>query len=138
MSNDSILSLLLSIPIGIVSGLYTGIIVTRYARFAELRNEALRIIRNIDFNTEALNIRITNDHDVSKFVLISSDLFFLRHCKAGEKINELLREIQSTNIEAKSGKIDINEYSIRYSRWQVIARNLPPNKFVICSLWGKL
>jgi hypothetical protein len=72
MSLDSILSLLLGIPIGLVSGLYTGLIVTRYARFAELRNEVLRIIRSIDFMREESRINITNDQDVPKFVLIAS------------------------------------------------------------------
>jgi hypothetical protein len=107
MSNDSIISLFLGIPIGIISGLYTGIIVTRYARFAELRNEALRIIRSIDFMQESSFIQINNDHDVSRLILISSDMVFLRHSKAGELVNQLSKEIQSTNIAARSGQINI-------------------------------
>ena len=95
MSADSILSLLLGIPIGIISGLYTGIIVTRYARFAELRNETLRIIRSIDFVHEAPNILVSNDQDVSKLALIASDLFFLSHRTAGEKVNELRRVLDA-------------------------------------------
>jgi len=138
MSNDSIISLFLGIPIGIISGLYTGIIVTRYARFAELRNETLRIIRSIDFMQESSSIQISNDHDVSKLILISSDMFFLRHSKAGELVSQLSQQIQSTNIEARSGRINISEYSNRYGSWQASTRNLPPNKFVICSFWGRL
>lgn len=138
MSNDSIISLFLGIPIGIISGLYTGIIVTRYARFAELRNEALRIIRSIDFMQESSSIQISNDHDVSKLILISSDMFFLRHIKAGELVSQLSQQIQSTNNEARYGRINISDYSNRYASWQTSARNLPPNKFVICSFWGRL
>ena len=138
MSADSILSLLLGIPIGIISGLYTGIIVTRYARFAELRNETLRIIRSIDFVHEAPKILVSNDQDVSKLALIASDLFFLSHRTAGEKVNELSKNIPATNYEARSGRISIGEYGDRYSRWQTIARELPPSKRVIWSLWGKL
>jgi len=114
MSNDSIISLFLGIPIGIISGLYTGIIVTRYARFAELRNEALRIIRSIDFMQESSFIQINNDHDVSRLILISSDMVFLRHSKAGELVNQLSKEIQSTNIAARSGQINIIDYSNYY------------------------
>lgn len=138
MSNDSIISLFLGIPIGIISGLYTGIIVTRYARFAELRNEALRIIRSIDFMQESSFIQINNDHDVSRLILISSDMVFLRHSKAGELVNQLSKEIQSTNIAARSGQINIIDYSNYYGDWQTRARNLPPNKFVIFSFRGRL
>lgn len=138
MSEDSVFSLLLGIPIGIVSGLYTGLIVTRYARFAELRNEILRIIRNIEFIYEMPNIHFKNESDLSKLMLISSDLLFLHHRIAGEQVAKLSREIQSSNDDARYGGVDINDYFGRHNRWQATARNLSPNMFVICSLWGKL
>lgn len=84
MSPETVISLLLGIPIGLVSGLYTGLIVTRYARFAELRNETLRIIRTIDFMQDGSKVDVSNDQGVPKLVLISSDLIFLGHRMAGE------------------------------------------------------
>jgi hypothetical protein len=138
MSNDSILSLFLGIPLGIISGLYTGIIVTRYARFAELRNETLRIIRSIDFMQESAFIHISNDEELSKFMLISGDMYFLKHSKAAEQVNQLRDDIEASNREARFGRISMSDYSKRYGNWQDIARNLSPNKFVICSLWASL
>lgn len=138
MSIDSILSLLLGIPIGLASGLYTGIIVTRYARFAELRNETLRIIRAIDFMSEENSVRITNDEDVPKLLLVSSDLLFLSHKEAGEQVNQLLQEISTTTADARNGKINSIEYVGRHSAWQRVARELPPSKKVLWALWGKL
>lgn len=138
MSADSLLSILLSIPIGVISGLYTGLIVTRYARFAELRNEALRIIRTIDFVHEAPKILVFNDQDISRLVVIASDLFFLSHRNAGEKVIKLSNDIQGTNKEARDGRVSIREYEDHYSRWQAVARDLPPSKRVIWRLWGKL
>ena len=138
MSADSIISLLLSVPIGIISGFYSGLIVTRYARFAELRNETLRIIRGIDFVDEGRQIQISNDGDVSKLVLVASDLFFLNHMKAGEKVGELSKAISNTNYDARAGRVGIEEYSDRYGQWQAAARSLPANKTVVWSFWAKL
>lgn len=138
MSNDSILSLLLGIPIGLVSGLYTGLIVTRYARFAELRNEALRIIRSIDFMREESRINVTNDNDVPKLLLISSDMLFLGHRRAGEQVMAISAEIANTNHSARAGAINIEKYSELYARWQTVARALPGSKRVLWSVWGRL
>lgn len=138
MSVDSLIGLLLSIPLGLVSGLYTGLIVTRYARFAELRGEALRIIRAIDFMQEDSGVHITHHEDVPKLLLVSSDLLFLHHRKAGEFVAQLFQQISSTNYDAQSGKLCAGEYNNRYAAWQEAARALPPNKLVMWALWGSL
>lgn len=79
MSSDSVISLLLGIPLSIITGLYSGVILSRYVRFAELRNEVLRIVRAIDFIQEPGRVLISNDQDVAKLVLIAGDLYFLKH-----------------------------------------------------------
>lgn len=138
MSLETIISLLLGIPIGLVSGLYTGLIVTRYARFAELRNETLRIIRTIDFMQDGSKVDVSNDHDVPKLVLISSDLLFLGHRTAGEQTMKLFTEMSNTNYSARAGKIGVEEYAEHCACWQKIARELPGSKLVLWSVWGRL
>ena len=138
MSIDSVVSLLLGIPIGLVSGLYTGLIVTRYARFAELRNEILRVIRVIDFMEDNGSIDIRHDQDVPKLHLIASDLLFLGHHAAGEQTLKLVQDMSHTNYSAKHGKMSIHEYGEKYSEWQTTARRLPGNKLVLWSLWGRI
>ncbi len=138
MSLDSLISLLLSIPLGLVSGLYTGLIVTRYARFAELRSEALRIIRAIDFMSDGAGVQLSHHEDVPKLLLISSDLLFLRHKEAGEQMAQLLQRISTTNYEAQNGKLSVGEYNSQHTAWQEAARALPPNKLVLWAFWGKL
>ena len=135
---ETVINLLLGIPIGLVSGLYTGLIITRYTRFAELRNEAMRIIRAIDFVQNDSRINLSNDHDVSKLVLIGSDLLFLGHRKAGEATMKLSTEILSINYAARHEKIDMDEYSKHFSRWQDLGRELPSSKKVLWSLWGRI
>ena len=131
-------SLLLGIPIGLISGLYTGLIVTRYARFAELRNEVLRIVRTIDFMENGARVDISNDHDVPKLVLISSDLLFLGHRVAGEQVIRLSSDMSTKNYSARHGQINVEEYGKHYASWQKTGRELPGSKRVLWSLWGRL
>lgn len=138
MSIDSFVSLLLGIPIGLVSGLYTGLIVTRYARFAELRNEVLRVIRIIDFMENNGSVDIRHDQDVPKLHLIASDLLFLGHHAAGEQTLKLVQDMSNTNYSASRGKVSIQEYGKKYSEWQATARQLPGSKLVLWSLWGRI
>jgi hypothetical protein len=137
MSAESIISLFLGIPIGLISGLYTGLIVTRYTRFADLRNEALRIIHSINFMEVENVVHITNDEDVSKLLLISSDLLSLHHRKAGERVSQLLKDITSITCNAKAGRVNVADYGSHYKAWQEIARELPPSQLVLWT-WGKL
>ena len=138
MSAESIISLLLGFPVGLISGLYTGLIVTRYARFAELRNEVLRVIRIIDFMENGRVIDISHDQDVSKLHLIASDFLFLGHRKAGEQTLVLSQKMNTINYSARHGHLSINKYGEHYSRWQNTARDLPGNKAVLWSLWGRI
>jgi hypothetical protein len=138
MSSEAIISILLSIPIGIISGLYSGLIVTRYARFAQSRDELLRIVRKIQFVRADNSVRIWNDEDVPNIVFIQSELYFLKHREAGRSVGQLCSEIMATNRRAKSGQINFDEYSERHGGWQNQGRNLRPRMQTIISLWPKL
>lgn len=138
MSIDSIISLLLGIPIGVMGGLWSGIVVARYTRFSELRNEALRIIRRIDFMQDGEKIKVTNHEDISKFSLIASDFYFLKHQKAGQSISALSQDVLTINQSAANGTISMDNYKIAFLDWQNTVRMLSPKYSVILSLWGKL
>ncbi|MDZ7594581.1 MAG: hypothetical protein U0932_08020 [Thiobacillus sp.] len=138
ISIESVITFLLGIPIGLISGLYTGMIVTRYARFAELRNEALRIVRAIDYMSEEKSVRISNDEDVPKLLHVSSDLLFLSHKEAGEQVSQLLQEIRTATDDARRGTISSTEYGGYHVAWQRAARELPPSKKVLWALWGNI
>jgi hypothetical protein len=83
-------------------------------------------------------VDVSNDHDVPKLALISSDLLFLGHRSAGEQTMKLSTEMSKTNYSARAGKIDVEKYAKRYAGWQKIARELPGNKLVLWSMWGRL
>lgn len=138
MPLDSLVSLVLGIPIGLVSGLYTGLFVARYSRFSELRNEVLRAIRSINFIENKQTIDIINDRDVKNLPLIASDLLFLGHRVAGEHVLRLSQDVTTTNYSAKHGRVTIDQYTEKYSNWQNVGRQLPGNKAVLWSLWGRI
>ena len=138
MSKETIISLILAFPIGIITGLYRGVILSRYTRFSELRNEVLRIIRTIDFMQETGTLVITNDHDVSKLSLVVSDLLFLKHRKAADVVAQLQSDISEKKQNAVAGHIMIDVYNSSYIEWQKSANAITPNKMVIFSFWGKL
>lgn len=138
MLSESTISLLLGIPIGIITGLYSGVIVSRYVRFAELRNQVLRIIRAIDFIQEPHGVAIRNNQDVSTLTFIASDLMFLEHRRAGEIVSTLRAEIDEISLHAKVGRLNVSAYGQDFARWQQTARSLPPNRLVLWSLWGRL
>jgi hypothetical protein len=138
MKSETVISLVLALPIGVATGIYSGMIVSRYVRFADLRNQLLRIIRSIYFMQEQDHVDIKNDQDVSKIIFISSDLFFLQHQKAGYEVSTLLSEIDRTKILALTGKINVGAYESKHREWQSIANSLTPNRLVLFSFWSRL
>lgn len=138
MSSDTIISLLLGIPLSIITGLYSGAILSRYVRFSELRNETLRIIRTIDFMQEADGVSISKTDDIAKLILISSDLYFLKHRKAAQTVNAIRSDIDEISRHASIGRLKVGAFEQNYSNWQNMARTLSPNKLVLWSLWAKL
>ncbi len=138
MSKETILSLILSLPLGVIGGLYSGLIVARYSRFSELRNEALRIIRTINYMQEEQKIIVSEKNDLPRLTLISSDLLFLQHRRAGNSIVTLSTAVLETNHEAEQGLVSIDDYEQRYLHWQSMVRNLQPSKRKIFALTWNL
>ena len=113
------------LAMGVATGLYAAGIVTQLVRFGSLKNEALRLVREIDFrdvvpwSTTLQQIR----EAARRFVNISSDCYYLRHRRAGDSINKLSNEFAafSTHISSQQAVSDA------YLRWQQELRKMPPN-----------
>jgi|ERR1039457_1700953 hypothetical protein len=133
-----ILSLILSLPVGVISGLYSGLIVARYQRFSDLRTRVLRIIREIDFIQEGSKFVFPRRKEVSELFFIASDFFFLSHERAGEETLRLEAEITETLRKASRGGIDFEAFNSIYLSWQERGRHLGPSLVWILRLWGGL
>ncbi|MEI3777053.1 hypothetical protein [Pectobacterium brasiliense] len=99
-------SIFIGILTGIISGAYTGLILSKYVLFTSLRREALRIVRRIDYiDGEGYS----NYESLSELILISSDFLASKHKRAGEYVmgifNELSFEILNSNKKTNGDKI---------------------------------
>lgn len=138
MSQETILSLLLSIPIGIISGLYAGIIGARYQRFADLRLQAKKVVLEIDFVWKDTKMIFPGRTETPEFSTISSDLFFISHKSAGTKVLEIWHDIKRNIAEASAGQINSTTFNKNYVHWQHKIRNLSPDMLPILRIWGGL
>lgn len=99
-------SIFIGILTGIISGAYTGLILSKYVLFTSLRRETLRIVRRINYiDGEGYS----NYESLSELILISSDFPALKHKRAGEDVmaifNELNLEVLNSNKKTNGDKI---------------------------------
>lgn len=122
--------LVIEIAIALLTGLYAGAIVARMARFSALKNEALRLARAIDTIPEERALRQIQQGN-TQFALISSDLYYLKHTRAGDVLNEVSHEFGQF-IGSRRIPTNFGEY---YERWQVMIRKMPPSRWSIFKPW---
>jgi hypothetical protein len=138
MSKDTVISLVLSIPLGIISGLYAGVVVARYQRFADLRLQAKKIILEIDWIQEEDKIVFPRRTSLREFSTIASDFLFLGHKAAGTNVLEIQASATRAISEARVGRFSFEEFSESYGNWQYRIRGLAPHMFPILKMWGGL
>jgi hypothetical protein len=138
MSCENLIALIFSVPVGILSGLYSGLIVARYQRFSDLRSQVLRIIREIDFVDENGQINLPRRKDVPELSLIAGDFMFLRHAKAGKRTLCLQKEISEALYLASLGKVNYETLEKQHASWQDDARRLRPNPICLLRFWAGL
>lgn len=138
MSEETLLSLLLSLPIGVLSGLYSSLVVSKIARFSALRSECLRVVRGIQFIGDGNKILILGADNISQLPLIAGEMRYLGHRRSGDLVSELFSAISNCNFEAGQGRIALDDYSRNFVAWQSKARDLSPSSWQICWPFSKL
>jgi hypothetical protein len=126
--------LLVAIAIGLLTGLYSGLIVARVARFAGLQSEAKRLVQSLNWIPDDPAIERATIKSIGRlnaqFVLISSELYFLKHKDAGNTINTISADfVQILGTPRLGEKIDACD-----TRWQKAIRMMQPNWCAILSL----
>lgn len=116
-------NIVIGITTGIISGAYTGLIISKYILFTSLRREALRIIRRIEYVSGK---GYSKTESLPEILLISSDLLSLNHKKAGGITMQVFEEV---NKETSSSSANINEHVLYKS--QEVLRHLPANILVL-------
>lgn len=127
MSLDTVASLLLGMPLGVISGLYSGLVVARITIFEELRTEVKRVILEIDFIVGDKPQPFKGGY---RLTMVASEMLAKEHNQAGHSVLELFKEMSST----LSGRIISAGFSKQYEEWQNRCASIRPNMKVILSL----
>lgn len=138
MDTETLTGLALSLPIGVASGLYSSLVVSKIARFSALRSECLRVVRGIDFIGEGNDILITGAEYLNQLPLIAGEMMHLGHKRSGMLVSELYSAILSRNIEAQRGQISLENYGKHFSTWQAKTRDLNPSIWQLYWPFSKL
>ena len=126
------------VVVGLLSGVYAGLVVARYQRFADLRLQAKRLVLQAEYIWEGNKMFFLKKIDMSEFDIISSDFYFLNHRDSGDKMLSLISQITSSVFDAENGIIGFTEFDKKYLSWQKDIRSLKPNYWQLIKLWGGL
>lgn len=114
--------------ITLVLGGYIGLVTARYVKFTALRDEALRIVRGIEYGCEGDKpVRKIKGYDPNRFTLIGSDLFTAKHKNAGHCILDLHRSLSDIVHKAEHSGAPISEVSEIDLDAQKKIRKVAPN-----------
>src|SRR5438309_11899601 len=91
--SETLLALLLSIPVGLYLSFYSGLIVARWARFEDLRYELIRLLQSLEWPPGSNIFVLTGNYRAFDIVLISSDLLSLGHADAGNTVMKIANEV---------------------------------------------
>jgi hypothetical protein len=127
--------LAVGIVTGIFSGGYTGFVLARYTKFRDLRDEALRIVRGIQYVTSD-NDPFTNitGYDPLRMALIGSDLFSAKHKKFGLIITDINKDLSDIVFKAHRSGVPIGKISKADSHAQERIRKATPSFLSLLSL----
>lgn len=128
----------LSIPIGLISGLYAGLLVARYQRFADLRLQTKKVILQIDYIWEDNHMVFPMRNATPELSQISSDLTYLGHKEAAEAVLSLWKDVDFQITGAQAGRVNYESFKFKYLEWQNNIRALSPRMRSIIKLWGGL
>lgn len=121
---------------GAAAGYYSGLLMAKQAKFNSLKHEALRCIRRIDYVPQGPGTALRETDRVKELFLIASELFHLRHRRAGESLMAIAtsasqlanRGHATTPIEAVQAQIE---------DWQLRIRQIRPGwRFILP--WGQI
>jgi hypothetical protein len=120
---------------GIFSGGYTGFVIARYTKFRDLRDEALRIVRGIDYiaDSDGVVAKITG-YDSRRMSLIISDLLGAKHKGSGDIISGLDKKLGHTVLKAEASGVAIDEVFKADSQAQEEIRKTTPSFLALLSL----
>ncbi|WP_306590045.1 hypothetical protein [Geothrix sp. 21YS21S-4] len=138
MSTETILSLAISIPLSVLCGLFSGLVVARYQRFSDLRYQAKKVIWEIGFVSEGDHLEFPSRTEAPELSSIASELLFLKHREAAETLLRLHAGMYGSIQDARMGRISFEKFNKIYGGWQESIMAISPNMRQLLRLRGGL
>lgn len=121
---------------GVVTGVYSGAIVSRYSDFVKLKRDLRSVIQNIEYMGDGRVDDLKVPPQTNKYLFnLSSQLLSMSHKKAGLTVGEIDQKIDTVIRKHHTGKLTSEEMERENQEWQIAARLLKPNMFRILSPW---
>lgn len=124
------LSVVLTVPVAFYLSFYAGIIVTRCARFENLRYELIRILQCLEWPPARKGFDLKGGHRPFDITLISSDLIALGHSAAAVVVGDIDQEV-TRELTRQSEFATADEMDKQFTRWMRRARTMTPNRWPI-------
>jgi len=121
---DFWMGLIVGTLIGAAFAFPSGVILARWQRFYQIRDDALRIIQMIDFVNEGGRVAFIRSPEVEKLTLLAGDFFRIRQSAAGEKLGMINQEIINYLYVTPAARSDYTAFERSYAEWQHTLRNL--------------
>lgn len=136
MANSFVYELAMALVPGAVAGYYSGLLMAKQAKFNSLKHEALRCIRRIDYLPQGVGTALRETDRVKDLLLIASELFHLRHRRAGENLMAIAKHA-SQLINGGHATTPVDAVQAQVEDWQRRIRQLRPGwRFILP--WGQI
>lgn len=122
---------------GAVAGYYSGLLMSKQAKFNSLKHEALRCVRSINYIGDDQRTDLEGYERVNDLHLIASELLHLRHRRAGENMLKIAREAETMVASCKLSNVSVNDVMSSLDQWQERTRALRPGPRFFLP-WGQI
>ena len=137
MANSFMYDVAMALIPGTAAGYYSGLLMSKQAKFNSLKHEALRCIRVINFVGDEQRSELSNTERVNDLHLIASEYFHLKHQRAGEGMLIIAREAGATLASSKLTAISVESFMAQAEQWQKQIRALRPGPRFLLP-WGQI
>lgn len=128
---ELVTNILIGLGTGLLTGCYSGWIVARASRFYAVRGQILHILRRTDYMEESGRIDYGGFERLPEFMDFASELFYLKHKRAGMDLLDLKASILAALDRCEKGTITGEEMRKLDAEWQTRCRGLRANPIAI-------
>lgn len=132
-----ILSIAFNCLLSILTGIYGGLVVSRFLKFEDVRGRVRVLVNRVEYTNDAVGegYVVTSSTYQGELTECSTEFFYMGHERAGDSVNNLRDAIRDASCAPRHITGDIFEFN---HVWNNMVRSMRPNFFVLFSLKLKI